>query len=70
MMKTKTSFSEFEENVGEVVGRIADSCGDMRGLCDPVATGGRRYTGSGRSPVGNAQYGSRTGKTFLWRERI
>ena len=69
-MKTKISFPKCEENAGEAVGRIVDSCGDMRGLCGPVATGGRRCIGSGRSPVGNAQYGSKKGKTFPWRERI
>ena len=41
------------------------NCEGMQELCDQVASGGSRRTGSGYSFLGNVQRGSRKGKMAL-----
>ena len=61
-----TSFSFGYGGNGEEVGGWC-SCEDMRVLCDRVASGGSRHTGSGRNPLGSDQRGNRISRMVLWR---
>ena len=60
------SFSFGYEGSGEEVD-VRCSCEDMRGLCDWVASGGSRRTGSGCSLLGSVRCGSRKGRMILRR---
>ena len=60
-----TSFSFGCGGSGEEVdGRCG--CEDMRVLCDRVASGGSRHTGSGCNLLGSDLCGSRIDRMVLW----